>query len=79
MLLNTADCGWLLLLAAGCYWSLLAAAGCCRIAAARILVVDDCWSRLGYYLVIAAGEGVFEHIQDFDYLRLGHICMRKSL
>ena len=55
LLLITADCWWLLLVAAGCYcrcFLLLAAAGCCRIAAAWILVVEDCWSRLGYYLLI---------------------------
>ena len=72
-------CSWLLLVAAGRCWLLLPAAGCCRIAAAWILVVDDCWSRLGYYMLIAAGEGVFEHFQNFDYLRLGHISMRQSL
>ena len=55
-------CCWLLLIADGCYWLqlvatgrcwlLLAAGGCCRIAAAWTMVVDDCWSRLGYYLLI---------------------------
>ena len=51
LLLIADGCYWLLLVATGRFWLVLVAAGCCRMAAAWILVVDDCWLQLGYCLL----------------------------
>ena len=72
LLINTADCWWLLLIAG---W-LLVAAG----------ILLNGGKVFDYFQIILfcgldnfAGEKVFQYFQDIDVLRLRQLCRRKSL